>query len=117
MRKIKKQKEDEEMNKAATKIGEAYRGKRARRDVAKLKADKKVKLKKKEESPTTDETPQEVPKKVEPKVVPKIEKKELLVPGIISATNEPEKLNKHQVKAVHKHIPQKKKVVKAQPQV
>ena len=45
------------MNQAATKIGAAYRGKRARREVAKLKADKKIKVKKKVESPTIEETP------------------------------------------------------------
>jgi hypothetical protein len=42
---MKKQKEEEEMNRAATKIGAAYRGKRARREVAKLKDEKNKKKK------------------------------------------------------------------------
>lgn len=61
MKKIKKKKEEDEMNKAATKIGAAYRGKRARREVAKIKAEKSKKKKVPKAKETVEPEKQETP--------------------------------------------------------
>lgn len=103
MRLIKKQKEDQEMNKAATKIGAAYRGRKARKEVAKLKAEKKAKAK----VPRVDKDVSiETPSGPDPQM-----------PAIIDApANEPVKDKPNKNVQVHKNIRVKEKASTSVPE-